>query len=254
MMQLSQTSVAKELGYMGTVEEIYKNDHPDVIKWTKYFHDYVSEKRIFENFMHQIQKNIATARIVAASWYSFSEFMPFFLCRAASMVSNNLTRHYIIQTAFEELGMRDYKQIHSEMFYQAANSIGIYFLKNCDLIDENLIISTISILKDRLSFYYNDMQIMGILLGLELPAIENIETIFTCMAYDQCAEKKLKESLFFKIHREVEIEHVRLTVSNFLRFSKSVEDIKNFINGFEDGINFWSKFWGNIGNLVKNFN
>jgi len=250
MESISLTSVAKSLGYTGIVEEVYKSNHPDVIKWTKYFHDLICKRKIFENLSDLLPADVLTARIVATGWHAFSDFMPWFLCQAASMVSNNLTRHYVIQTVFEELGMRDYRQIHADMFWSAAQSIGINSHENFILKEDGELKKSLNYLKSRLLSYSYDMQIMGILLGLEMPAIENIETIYSGMSYDNESALILENSLFFKIHREVEVEHVRLTVSNFLRFKKSNQDTNDFINGFQDGVCFWNKFWCGIKNYI----
>ena len=236
------SSAAKALGYNGTIEGIYTIEHPEVVKWTNYFHKKIQERKIFENFHAKLCRNILTARIVSTGWHAFSGFMPAFLCRAASMMSTNLARHYVIQTAFEELGMRDHKQIHADLFWNAAKSIGI--TSEDSILEENgKLKKSLNFLKNQLMSYSCDMQVFGILLGLEMPAIENIETIYSAMSYNNFAKSILDKDLFFILHREVEIEHVRLTVANFLRFQKTRQDIDNFIEGFTDGVNFWDKFW-----------
>lgn len=236
------TSTESQLCYGGIQEKTYTSNHSDVIKWTTHFHNIINENKIFDG-MKVLPKNFKTAQSVATGWHAFSEFMPWFLCLAASMVSTNQARHYVIQTAFEELGMRDCDQIHPDMFWKAANSIDIFSPDELILSENSEIKNSLKFLKERLFSYKTDMSIFGILLGLEIPAVENIETLFTAMAYDTSSERILNKEFFFKLHRIVEIEHVRLTVSNFLRFQKSDTDINLFINGFMDGIIFWKKFW-----------
>lgn len=107
-----------------TNEEILITDSAKVKKWTTYFHQDLTKSRIFENFNDQLPIDVLTARIVSSGWYEFSKLMPWILCCAATKVSTNLARHFIIQSAFEELGMRDQKQIHADMFWRAAHSIG----------------------------------------------------------------------------------------------------------------------------------
>ena len=235
-------SVAKELGYSGTIESIYTVNHQDIINWTNYFHERMNEKEIFKKFTENLPKDIDTASIVATGWHVFSTFMTQFLCQAAAMVSNNLARHYVIQTAFEELGMRDSAQIHPDLFWEAAKSIGITVHESVKK-ENSMITASLSNLKSSLLSYTSDMQIFGVLLGLEIPAIENIETVFSSMAYNENAKMALEKDIFFILHREIEVEHVRLTVSNFLRFQKSKKDVDDFIFGFTDGIKFWNDYW-----------
>lgn len=235
-------SVARVLGYNSTVESIYTINHPDVIKWTNNFHDKMNVGKIFEKFMTNLPRDISTSCVVATGWHAFSMFMPQFLCQAAAMVSNNLARHYIVQGAFEELGMRDNTQIHPDLFWRAAESVELS-INNIVAAQNSLIHISLKSLRERLLSYKSDMQIFGVLLGLEIPAIENIETVFASMAYNEATKLILEKNRFFIIHREIEFEHIRLTVSNFLRFQNSKQDIDNFILGFMDGIQFWDDFW-----------
>lgn len=240
------SSLAKELGYNGTVEDIYTSKNSEIIEWTAYFHNTVRERKIFENFSTSLPRNFSTARAVSTAWHLFSEFMPWFLCYSASKVSSNLARHYVIQTAFEELGMRDHKQIHSGIFWHAAKSIGVDIPDSTILQENSGVKKTLKYLKNKLLSYSSDMKIFGILLGLEMPAIENIETLYNAMSHNETASDILNKDLFFLLHREVEVEHVRLTVSNFLRFQNSQEDKDEFVIGFMDGINFWELFWREV--------
>ncbi len=238
-------SVAKVLGYSGTIESIFTVNHPDVINWTNYFHQKMNEREIFENFASNLPKDITTASIIATGWHAFSIFMPQFLCQAAAMVSNNLARHYVVQGAFEELGMRDSTQIHPDLFWAAIMSAEI--TRNDTVASkQSLISAALNDLKGKLLSYESDMQIFGVLLGLEIPAVENIETLFTSIAYDDNAKMMLGKSMFFILHREIEGEHIRLAVSNFLRFQQSKQDTDDFVLGFMAGIQFWSDFWGGM--------
>lgn len=97
------------------------------------------------------------------------------------------------------------------------------------------------------------MLVLSLLLGLEIPAIENIETIFNSMAYNMVAKNTLNNEKFFILHREIEIEHIRSAVCNFVRFQKSELDILNFNKGFNDGIIFWKIFWATIKKTITDF-
>jgi hypothetical protein len=154
----------------------------------------------------------------------------------------------VIQTAFEELGMRDVTQIHCELFRHTVERIGVE-LDTGDLRSFKPTHDLLAWLWQRLDGYVNDAAVLGVLLGLEAPARENISLIFDSIAYDTEARKALADELFFKIHFAVEEEHVRLTLSNFLRFCVSLSSKAEYVDGFDDGIEFWRRFWMNTSEL-----
>ncbi len=90
------------------------------------------------------------------------------------------------------------------------------------------------------------VRIFGILLGLELPAEENIETVFRSLAFSSHLEEKIALTEFFIVHRKNERDHIRLTVSNFLKFCKTPRDRSDFLIGLNIGLEFWSRFWSNV--------
>lgn len=242
----------KELYCNEIIEELYTPNHPEVIKLANYFHQIIQKKKIFESFNEKLPRGLLTARIVATAWHAFSDFMPEFLCHAATLMSNNLARHFVIQIAFDELGMRNHKLIHPQLFWEAAKSVGITAEYSVISQSEG-VKGSLDFLRNHLASCYSDIQIFGILLGLEIPAIENIETIFSSMSYNQSSAEILEKEMFFILHREVEIEHISFAISNFLRFKRSKKDIDPFIDGFDHGVIFWEMFWRAVKNQVVNF-
>lgn len=251
--QLCQDEIdfANHAGYTGVKEGLYTIDNPEIIEWTQFFHNRSDVDNIFGKFA-QTTKDIKlqTAIAVASQWYRFSSFMPWFLVRAASMMSDNEKRHYVIQTAYEELGMRDAAEIHPEMFREAAIVSGVNDENINQLIDYEPVTKQLAWLAKRLIGCDNESEVMGMLLGLECPADENIDTIFNALAHDELAELRTKETKFFKLHRAIETEHVRLTVSNYLRFCPDKDKKEQFICGFDAGIDFWRGFWEEVSELA----
>jgi hypothetical protein len=246
---MSELTFAKSLGYATTVEHTYTTDHPSVREMVNFFRQRYEKYSIFDNFTAQVRAGRVLSRVVASQWYQFSKFMPSFICRAASKVSSNEIRHYVIQTAFEELGMRDVTQIHSELFRRAVQQVGINVDCGDDLPTYKPASELLSWAWERLDSYTDDATVLGILLGFEAPAQENISLILFSIAYDEDARRILDNDLFFKLHFAVEDEHVRLTLSNFLRFCKSTSSKSSYVAGFDDGITFWQKFWMNTADL-----
>lgn len=248
-----EINFANNAGYTGVKEILFTHDNPDIIQWTNFFYQRCDIDTIFGKFAESIQNVKApklTSIAVSSQWYRFSSFMPWFLSRAASMVSNNVKRHYVIQTAYEELGMRDVEEIHAEMFKSAAILTGVNDNQINQLMDYEPIADRLGWLANRLLHCGSDAEVMGMLLGLECPANENIDTIFNALAYDEDTKNLAKETKFFKLHRAIETEHVRLTVSNYLRFCPDEIQKNQFINGFDSGIEFWRSFWSEVNLLI----
>lgn len=232
-------------GYGYFTETTYTYDHPEIAKYLRFFRRKFLKRKIFER-LEAVAANIpprVVAESVGPNWYAFSSFMPWFLSRAASKVTTNIKRHYVVQTLFEELGMRESNEIHPEMFKATALfTISEEAFENLSTLKAAA--DALTFLEEKIEAYQTDDEILGILLGLELPAEENIEAVFKSLAQrNPLFEIRLSTSHFFKLHRQIEVEHVRLTLSNFLRFCPTAESKERFVRGFEDGIEFWDRFW-----------
>lgn len=242
---------AERAGYNGTIEAVYTTRHPELRRWTRHFEAFVVERGIFPAFEAACPRSPERAAVVGALWYRFSSFMPWFLCQAAAMVSTNEKRHYVIQTAFEELGMRDVREIHCEMFWQAALMAGVTAEDRAAVLADGPAAKALEALRAALLSYRTDEEVLGVLLGLEIPARENIETVFRSLAHNEKTGKMLDGHKFFRLHRQIEIEHVRLTVANFARYCGSEEQKRRFQSGFSEGITFWERFWSTASALVS---
>ena len=240
------------LGYDYVQEKTYTADHPEVVASANSFLKRFREKQIFETFdASHSTPSLTKARVVGTQWHRFSDLMPYILCAASAKVSNNRLRHYTIQTAYEELGARNADEIHHEMFWETAVMAGA---KNTDrdaLSDEPEISHALSFIEKSLMESKSDEEILGLLLGLEICAQENIETVFSSLAHTKELEEKLAETKFFKLHRQLEMEHIRLDVSIFLRFCQnSKEKTQLFTKGFDAGVDFWEQFWSGIAKII----
>jgi hypothetical protein len=232
-------------------EQIYSFDHPLVIEWTDYFSKRAEIPSMFKGIWEEVKHpKAANAIVVGSLWNQFSAWVPKLLVLGAAKVSNNLLRHYLVQIVFEELGGRDENEIHSRLFEESIRQIGL------DRETENQLVQMAD-----LSFFdlhYNEMNnsqsdshVLGLNLGLEINAEENIDTLFRALAYNGDAHKLLENSMFFRIHRVVEEEHIRLNVANFLKFCPSDNEKDAFILGFDKSIKFWNSFWSLSTRLIK---
>jgi hypothetical protein len=229
----------------------YRLDNPEVLFWTKSFRERANIDQIFEKMktMNETPSK-TTANVVGASWLSFSSWVPKLLILNALKVTSNLMRHYIIQIVFEELGSRKKEEIHSDLFAQTLREIGI---TNLDIwkVQDAFGLDLFNELYSKSENASSDAEVLGLNLGLEINAKENIETLFNSLAYSEDARSRVENSLFFKIHKIVETEHIRLTVSNFLRFCPTEGDKHDFMNGFDYSIAYWNEFWDRNCSLVS---
>ena len=250
--QVTESNGADLSGYSETKEATYTSEHPGIVTWTHEFGRKVEEKKIFDVFttLHA-EPSQEKARVVGVLWHRFSDFMPWFLCQAAAKVSSNEKRHYVIQTAFEELGMRDAGEIHPDMFWKAAQIAGVTDEARDRIRSASEPAEALNGLRAALSATQSDAEILGLLLGLEIPAVENIETILASLSHGDTVARQLNDHKFFKLHRMIETEHVRLTVANFLRFCSSENDKALFIKGFDRGLEFWERFWTTAANEIS---
>ena len=159
-------------------------------------------------------------------------------------------RHYIVQILFEELGTRNHRLIHSDIFLDTIESIGIESEIRRRLIEKYLSQFGFDSLISTMNEAENNSEILGILLGLEIDANENIQTVFNSLAFDAEIRFKIQNDSFFKIHRIAEDEHIRLDVANFLRFCRTSEEKDEFISGFDKAVKFWRGFWSAMVNVI----
>ena len=237
--------------YGSLKERVFTKDHQDVIHWTKFYYERYQQASFIDSFTKRFPSNtFGKAVAVSSQWHRFSEFMPWLLCRCAANASSNIKRHYIIQGAYEELGMRDVNEIHADMFLGACLASG---LTKTDMAAQNNYDPVTMILNDKsdkVCNNYNDARTLGVLLGLEIPAEEIVETLFSSLCHDASKQETLERTDFFTIHRQVESEHIRLAVSNFLRFCQADSEKKGFIQGFDESMQFWQDFWTAVGDLA----
>lgn len=228
-------------------ETEFTTNHPVVVDKTKSFKERAEIARIFSHTWRCIAQHPTLAPFhVGPAWLEFSQTMPWVLCRLASAVDNNQVRHYIVQGAFEELGGRDNREIHPELFKQSIGLVGVGEFRQAEFQSGPGVQRSINYLKYIVDNADSTAEVLGMCLGLEIPAIENIQTVFEGLTTDKSKREAVRNSPFFLIHYTVEEEHIRLNVSNFLRFCKSTSEVAAFSSGFNASIRFWRHFWQDV--------
>ena len=232
-------------------ENIYDKESEEVIQWTLYFTERANIPEIFS----EIRKRVSTrkflhAEIVGTFWHHFSALAPQVMSIASAKVDNNLMRHYIVQIIFEELGTRNHRLIHSDLFLDVIETIGVTTDRRKRLVSKHLPKLPFNDLIAIMNEAKSNSEILGILLGLEIDANENIQTIFESLAFNDGATQKIKETPFFKIHRIAEDEHIRIDVANFLRFCSTDDDKEQFTQGFDRSVIFWKNYWNAMATII----
>lgn len=232
-------------------ENVYDKDSAEVVEWTDRF----SKRANIPTIFSEIGKRIATkkflhAEIVGTFWHHFSALAPQVMSIASAKVDNNLMRHYIVQIIFEELGTRNHRFIHPDLFLDAIESIGVTTERRKILVEKYLPRLGFDNLVSIMNGAKSNSEILGILLGLEIDANENIQTIFDSLAFDDETEIKVKNTPFFKIHRIAEDEHIRIDVANFLRFCQTDKEKEEFAEGFDKAVSFWKNYWDAMAEII----
>ena len=159
------------------IDKEFTLDNPLLVRKIQDFRERADIRRIFSQAKQASKNNPkVSAHMVGPAWYEFSEIMPWVLCTFSSKVDNNEQRHFVIQGAYEELGMRNSDCIHSKLFFDSMKVVG---LSRKDIDQYNAMPHTsINFLKAQVSKVNSADKAMGFGLGLELPANENIDTVF----------------------------------------------------------------------------
>jgi hypothetical protein len=223
----------------------------DVVRWSKIFADRAGIDSIFSSISAKlVQKARSNAVVIGAAWYAFTANVGELLCAAAARMTDNQKRFTIMQIVWEELGGGNPQEIHADMFLRSVLDIGI----SEDEIHETQIrwLKNFPV-KHLISSIYqaeSDHEILGFCAGLEQPANENIETLYTGLAYDEAAAARLTSSYFFRMHRVIEDGHISVGTSNFLRFCSDQRSRSQFLNGFDKAVQFWREFWGCVEDVL----
>ena len=239
----------KELRYL-IPEPVYGHNHPDVIFYTQYFTERAKKYGdVFANISTAFKnnRNLISAEKMAGLWSEFSRFVPSFIAKAVSLTTDPEHQHHLIQIAYDELGAQDKKLIHSKLFADALEKADI---NPKEITPQFSVGKILSSLNESLEKIKSPSGTIGLLLSFEIIAENNIETVFSALGIDSQREKILSDSVFFKVHRMDEVEHIRHSVANFLKFSQSEQDIKEAEEFFDVGIIFWKNFWDKIAELI----
>lgn len=247
-LQSNHSVAAKQPRYL-IPEAEYDYGHPDVIFWTTHFLSEANKRNVFANIKAtlEIRRSLVSAETMATAWYDFTRYVPTFITKAVAQTDDPERQHHLIQIAYDELGGRDKDFIHSKLFLDAIAEIGVKIVPHQS---GSSIKEVLRVLDKTLTATHSQWGIVGLLLSFEIIAEENIETLFMGLCYRDECEQTLSASPFFKIHRADETEHIRHSIANFLRFCSTEAQREEFKRSFDEGIDFWHRFWDQCARLI----
>ncbi len=194
------------------------------------FQERFSIGEIFPDFS-TLKKSINLPFVIGSHWYAFSKFMPEFLLEMSHKTSCMFTKTKLISICNEELGDGDIKSNHAELFYKALK-------ENEISLNREAYPDSLNFLREQITSEKSKFFLLGLHLGLEIIANENIEALADGLG----KKRELQESLFFKIHMVNEDIHIQKCLDNF-KLAKSSVEKELFLQGFDTGLKFWSLFW-----------
>jgi hypothetical protein len=187
-------------------------------------------------------KSFNRARKTGLYWYNFSRFIPKFLTLLSDNITDQDPSDRVREIIKEELGGGDTSSNHAYLFKESMDEIKISVAKQELDVLNNLEAKTI----EAISTSHDPSALcIGISYGLEIIAEENIKRLQYNSSYDYFSFNQLDSTLFFKIHKENEINHIKSCQENF-EIIRGQKRTQGFFLGRDISKKFWIKFWREI--------
>lgn len=224
-----------------------------VAHYTDFFLELADPDSIFQPFEAKIpEKSRETAKVIGSLWYHLSEAITDILCTALAKLENPYIRHFVIQTAYEELGENSEDMIHTTLLRQTLKVAGVEESDILKWSGEASVKETIDTLHQNLESCKSDAEISGLLLGLEIIAYENIQNVIDSLTYSDAVGKEVMATDWVRLHNTMEEEHIRRAVSVYVRFTPDFTSQRKFVHRFCQAIEFWQQYWGAIAKAASN--
>jgi hypothetical protein len=238
----------REINEFNLLPQSMNLDVHDTDFWTNFFDEKAKEAAIFDTTISNSNFRTKTSStVIGNKWLQFSILMPKVLCLLASKVDSNQARMRILKIAWEELGEGKVKHIHPETFKTC--------LSLADVEVKTIPSEAISQLERYAEgSFRSTAEIFGLGLGLEIIAVQNIETIFNGLAHDPIIATNLKLTEFFQIHFQNEEGHISHCIDSFIKYCPDYTSKNDFLMGFENGLIFWKLFWSEVADELASFN
>jgi len=236
---------------MSSVKHLENIKHTEiadpVAHYTDFFLRLAKPEQIFPPFEAAIpEKSQETAAVIGALWYHLSESIVDFLCKALGQLENPYIRHFVVQTAYEELGEDSEDMLHTDLLRQTLRVAGVTDNDILEWSGDMGVKASLERLHAHLAACRSDAEISGILLGLEIIAFENIQNVINAISYSGEVGDAILETDWVRLHSTMEEAHIRRAVGVFVRFTPDLTSQRKFVHRFCQAMDFWKEFWGAV--------
>ena len=218
-----------------------------VSHYTDFFMRLAKPEEIFPPFKAAIpQQSYETSVVIGSLWYHLSEAIVDYLCTSLAKLENPYIRHFVVQTAYEELGEESEDKLHTDLLRHTLKVAGIHDNDILEWSGEMDVKASLDTLHAQLDECQTDAEIAGLLLGLEIIAFENIQNVVDSISYSEEVAARVLETDWVRMHNVMEEAHIRRAVSVFVRFMPDLTSQRKFVHRFSQAMDFWKAFWGSV--------
>lgn len=215
-----------------------------VKQYTSFFQRLARPTDIFNNFQKNVPvKTLQSAKVIGALWYHLSEAIVDILCIALAKLENPRIRHFVMQTAYEELGEDSEDKIHTDLLRESLRAAGVTDVDILTWSGARDVHASIASLRDNLNACVSDEEICGLLLGMEIIAYENIANVVDYLDYSSDVGSKVRTTEWVRLHNTLEEAHIHRSVSVFVRHVPDFTSRRKFVRKFMETMAFWNEFW-----------
>lgn len=230
-------------------ERIHASDsyNTTVEQYTKFFQELARPSEIFGNFRKSVpSKTHEGAKVIGSLWYHLSEAIVDVLCTALAKLENPKIRHFVIQTAYEELGEDSEDKIHTDLLRESLRAAGVTDVDILTWSGAKDVHASIESLYENLNSCISDEEICGVLLGMEIIAYENIANVVDYLDYSDDIGRQVRATEWVRLHNTLEEAHIHRSVSVFVRHVSDFTSRRKFVQKFMQTMEFWNEFWAAI--------
>lgn len=219
----------------------------EVANYTRFFMELAKPEEIFPVFEATIpEKSQESATVIGSLWYHLSESIVDFLCKALGKLENPYIRHFVVQTAYEELGEDSEQMLHTDLLRQTLSVAGVTDTDILRWSGDMKVKESLEWLHQELDSCQTDAEITGILLGLEIIAYENIQNVLKAICYSDPVTDRVMETDWVRLHNQMEEHHIHRAVSVFVRYVTDLTSQRKFVQRFTQAMVFWQRFWAAV--------
>jgi len=218
-----------------------------VAEQTQFFHSLAQADELFGAFRRSVpERSLANSKIVGALWFHLSEAIVDILCIALARLNNPKIRHFVVQTAYEELGEDSPDKLHTKLLLNMLQRAGVNEQDILRWSGHEGVNREIDKLKKDLWDSPSDVEICGILLGMEIIAYQNVDNVLDYLSSSEDVGAAVRATEWAKLHHQLEEGHSRRAVTGGVEHVPDLTSQRRCVAAFMRTIRFWRQFWAEI--------